>query len=75
MDFIVITALALVFLLLSWLYGRFLSGGHRLNAWKRRVLAYGFTFVLGMGYLTVLVADLHWPKDLLFPIIAGWGAS
>ena len=74
MDFLVITGLALIFLLLSWLYGRMLSAGGPLNRLKRRVLVYGFAFVLGMGYLMVLVADLHWPKELLFPLISLWGA-
>ena len=74
MDFLVITGLALVFLLLSWVYGRVIGGGHPLSNFKRRVLGYGFIFVLGLGYLMVLVADLHWPKDLLFPLIAIWVA-
>ena len=73
MDFLVITGLALIFLLLSWLYGRLVSGGHPLNAFKRGVLGYGFMFVLGMGYIMLLVADLHWAKELLFPLIGVWG--
>lgn len=73
MDFLVITGLALIFLLLSWLWGRVISGGRPLNVFKTRLLCYGFAFVLGIGYLMVLVADLHWPKGLLFPMIGIWG--
>ncbi len=73
MDFLVITGLALIFLLLSWFYGRVVSAGRPLNRFKRRALGHGFAFVLGMGYLMVLVADLHWPKELLFPMIGIWG--
>jgi predicted tellurium resistance membrane protein TerC len=73
MDFVVITGLALIFLLLSWLYGRLVSSGQPLNTFKKTVLVYAFIFVLGMGYLMALVADLHWPKDLLFPVVILWG--
>jgi len=75
MDFLVITGLALIFLLLSWPYGRVLSAGRPLNVFKKRVLAYGFLFVLGMGYVMALVADMHWPKELLFPLIGFWGVA
>jgi len=74
MDFLVITAFALIFLFLSWLYGCMVSAGRPLNTFKRRVLTYGFAFVLGMGYLMALVANLQWPKDLLLPMISVWGA-
>ena len=37
------------------------------------VLVYGFTFVLGMGYIMVLVADMQWPRTVLFPSLACWG--
>jgi hypothetical protein len=74
-DFAVITGLALVFLLLSWAYSRAVGGGRPLNRFKRALLWNAFTFVLGMGYLMVLVADVHWPKGLLFPLIAGWGIA
>jgi hypothetical protein len=73
MDFLVATGLALSFLVLSWLYGRAIGAGHPLNTFKKRVLIYGFMFVLGMVYLMVLVSDLRWPRDLLFPMIGIWG--
>lgn len=73
-DFSVATGLALLFLLLSWVYGRVLSGGGRLNVFKRRLLTYGFVFALGMMYLMLAVSDLRLPRDLLFPLIASWGA-
>ena len=37
-DLSVATGLALIFLLMTWLYGRVLSGGRPLNAFKKRVL-------------------------------------
>jgi len=72
-DFLVATGLALLFLLLSWFYGRVLSGGHPLNSVKRKILTYGFAFALGMVYLMLLLSDLQWPKELLFPMIGVWG--
>lgn len=72
-DFSVATSVALIFLLLTWLSGRALSGGGTLNSFKRGALIYGFVFVLGMGYVMLLVADMHWPKVVLFPAIGGWG--
>lgn len=75
MDFLVITGPALLFLLITWLYGRVVSGGRPLNRFKRTVLSYGFVFVLGMGYLMVLVADLHWPKEWVFPLIGIWAVG
>lgn len=72
-DFLVATGLALLFLPLSWVYGRVLSKGGPLNAIKRGILLYAFVFALGMMYLMLFVSDLHWPKELIFPLIAFWG--
>jgi hypothetical protein len=72
-DFLVATGLALTFLVLAWLWGRTTSAGKPLNTFKKRSLVYGFTFVLGMGYIMVLVADLKWSGTLLFPVIGCWG--
>jgi hypothetical protein len=74
-DMAVATGLALVFLLLSWSYGRVLSRGRPLNAFKKRLLGYGFLFALGMIYLMVFVSDLHWPRECLFPAIGLWGGT
>lgn len=73
-DFLVGTGLALIFLFLSWLWGRATGAGKPLNLFKRRLLFYGFFFALGIVYIMVLVADLRWPRTLLFPAIACWGA-
>jgi hypothetical protein len=43
-----------------------------LNAW--RLFIYGVLFMLGEGYLTVLIAGLKWPRAALFVAIACWGA-
>lgn len=72
-DFVVVTGLALLFLLVSWVYGRVLSKGGPLNAIKRGILLYAFVFALGMMYLMLLVSDLHWRMEWLFPLIAFWG--
>jgi hypothetical protein len=72
-DFSVYTGLALLFLLLSWSYGRALSGGRPLNTVKRRILLYAFVFVLGTMYIMLLVSDLRWSNDLLFPLTGVWG--
>jgi DMSO/TMAO reductase YedYZ heme-binding membrane subunit len=72
MDFFVATALILIFVLLSWVYGRGLSGGRTLNPFKRRLLIYASIFAAGMIYLMLVVSDLHWRKELVFPLIGLW---
>jgi len=74
-DFSVATGVALLFLLLAWVSGRVLSGGEPLSRFKRMVLVYGFAFVLGTGYLMMLVADFHLRRERLFPAIVVWGAA
>ena len=75
MDFLVITALAMAFLALSWLNGRAVSARGPLNAFKRTLLFYSFVFVLGIGYIMLLVADLPLSISLLFPMIGCWAAA
>jgi hypothetical protein len=72
MDFVVISGFALIFLLLSWGYGRALSVGRPLNRFKKSLLGYAFVFVLGMGYIMVLVADPNLAKKWLLPAIGVW---
>lgn len=74
-DLLVATALALLFLLLSWSWGRATSAGKPLNRFKRTLLTYSFIFVLGMSYMMAFAADLRWPKILLFSSIGCWGAA
>jgi len=73
MDYLVVTGMALIYLLVIWAYGRALGAGQPLNAYKRRGLRYAFVFVLGGVYLMVIVHDLRWPEELLWPIIGTWG--
>jgi vacuolar-type H+-ATPase subunit I/STV1 len=73
-DFLVATGLALIFLALSWSFARAVSGGRRLNPFKRKVLLYSFVFVLGEAYIMVFASHMHWLKELLFPMIGAWGA-
>jgi hypothetical protein len=74
-DLFVATVFAVIFLVLSWWWGRVTSGGKPLNQFKKRLLAFSFIFVLGMAYLMVLVSDLNWNRALLFPVIACWAVS
>lgn len=74
-DLLVATALALLFLALSWSWGRATGAGKPLNRFKRTLLAYSFVFVLGMSYMMAFGAELRWPKILLFSAIACWGAA
>lgn len=74
-DLLVATALALIFLLLGWLWGRATSSGKPLSRFKKELLTFAFVFVLGMGYIMALVSDLRWKRALLFPAIACWAAS
>jgi hypothetical protein len=71
-DFLVVTGLIAVFVLLSWAYGRVLSGGRPLNRFKRRLLIYATLFIAGMSYLMLIVSDLDWSKELVFPLIGLW---
>ncbi len=73
-DLSVATALALIFLLLSWSWGRLTSGGKPLNPFKRGLLMFCFVFVLGMSYIMALISDLKWNRTLLFPLIVCWAA-
>ena len=72
-DFFVATGLALIFLLLSWSWGRATSAGKQLNPFKKTLLVYSFLFALEMGYIMALFANVKWPRALLFPSIACWG--
>jgi hypothetical protein len=75
MDFLVVTGLVAIFILLSWTYGRVLSGGGRLNPFKRRLLIYATIFAAGMSYLMLAVSDMHWPREVIFPLIGLWAVG
>lgn len=66
--------LALLFLVFGWLYGRMVGGGRRLNPVQRKILRYGFFFVLGMGYLMALVSAIGWQGKWALVLTAAWGA-
>jgi hypothetical protein len=72
-DLGVVVGITLIFLALSWSYMRSINVGRPLRPIQRKMLFYGFIFVLGMGCVMLLVTDLHWPKQLLFPLIGIWG--
>jgi hypothetical protein len=64
--------LALVFLVLGWPYARLASGGRPLNPVQKKMLLYGFWFVLGMGYLVLLASKLRLPDWMWAAMIIGW---
>src|SRR2546421_289883 len=74
-DFLVATGLALIFLALSWAFGRAVSGGRQLNAFKRKLLFYSFIFVLGEAYTMMFASNLHWPKELILPLVGLWAVA
>lgn len=74
MDFLVVTGFLLIFVAVTWVYERMLSGGRPLRGFKRGLFIYASLFAAGMVYLMLAVFDLHWPpRGLLFPLIAAWG--
>src|SRR5262245_22355565 len=75
-DFFVVTAVAVLFFLLSWFYSRSLNRGKALNTTQRKIVGYGFAFVLGGLYLMQLFSLFFLaPPALMFFSIAGWGAT
>jgi hypothetical protein len=73
-DIAVVVGITVILLALSWSYMRSINVGQPLRPVQRKMLFYGFSFVLGMGCVMLLVSDLHWPKQLMFPLIGIWGA-
>ena len=81
-DVLMPPALALVFLGLGWPYARSVSGGRPLNSVQKKMLLYGFWYVLGMGYLVMTAGALRLPNwawvasivtwSLLLAFIAWW---
>jgi len=66
--------LALVFIVFRWPYARMVGGGRRLNPVQRKMLFYGFFFVLGMGYLMASVSAIGWQGKWALVLTAAWGA-
>lgn len=64
--------LGLVFLLLGWPFARLMRGGRALNGVQRKMLLYGFLFVLGMGYSMALGALLHWQGSSSIALTLAW---
>lgn len=73
-DIGVVVGITVIFLALSWSYMRSINVGQPLRPIQRTMLFYGFSFVLGMGCVMLLVSDLHWPRQLMFPLIGILGA-
>ena len=62
-----------VFLALGWPYARMVGGGRRPNPVQRKMLFYGFIFVLGMGYSMATVSALGWQARWALVLTAVWG--
>lgn len=64
--------IALVFLLLSWSAGRSIRRGQPLTSGMRKVLFYGFLFVLGTLYSIAFDAMLGSKRPLWIALTAAW---
>jgi hypothetical protein len=64
----------LIFLFLGRPYARLVSAGRPLSPIQRKMLFYGFFFVLGMGYSMALIASLHRQGKWAVVLTVGWGA-
>lgn len=71
-DVLMPPALALVFLVLGWPYARVLRGGKPLNTVQKKMLMYGFWYVLGMGYMVVTASALRLPEWTWIALIVAW---
>lgn len=65
--------LGFVFLGYGWLNSRLITGGQPLTPHMKRVLRYGFFFVLGAGYAAFIGKLLNWPISGWVLLIIGWG--
>ena len=71
-NILVPPVLALVFLVLGWPYARLVAGNRPLNPVQRKMLVYGFWFVLGMGYLVLTASKLRFPDWMWVAMIMAW---
>jgi hypothetical protein len=72
-DFLVATGIALVFIVLGWAEVRGIFLGRTLPSHIRKTIAYGFLFVLGMGYIMMTVSWLDWSPRWIFVLVPCWG--
>ena len=73
MDFVVATTASIVFLGVSWLYARTVRAGQPLTAIQRKMIFYGFFFVLGMAYLMMLGGNFQWEPRNILSLLGVWG--
>ena len=57
-----IPIIALLSVLLGWSYGRSIRRGQPLTPTMRKMLLYGFLYVLGSGYSFALASMLGWER-------------
>jgi hypothetical protein len=65
-------ALGLAFLFLAWAYGRSIQRGQPLTATMRKILLYGFLFVLGSLYSFSIATMLGWKRVPWWAYGIGW---
>ncbi len=75
LDFLAPPAGAVLWLFLSWLYARAISGRRPLNSVQKGMIFYGLWFVLGMGYVIMVGGSLHWPTPIILFLVAVWGVA
>lgn len=73
LDILMPAVVSVAFLLLSWSYARSINRGRPLRPTQQKMLYYGFSFVLGAGYLALSGAVLRWPMARWVWLIVGWG--
>ena len=64
--------LSCVFFVLVWLSDRTITKGQPLTSHMKKVLFYGFFFVLGMGYSMTFVSMFGWPRPLWIVFTVAW---
>jgi hypothetical protein len=65
--------MTLVFLALSWSYGRAIRGRRPFTPFMRVATVYGALFLLGMYYVISVGSYLHWPTPWMVAGSTIWG--
>jgi hypothetical protein len=71
-DVLVISAVSLIFLGLSWSSARSINLGKPLSDLQRKMLFWSFLFIWGSGCIMAISTALNYSDALMFSIIAGW---
>lgn len=71
-DILMPPSLAVVFLAFAWVSGRFVRGAKPFTPFMRGLTVYGTLYVIGMGYIVLVVAKLHLAEWLYIALPAAW---